>query len=187
VIDSLEPQTWAEKDLKLNADLLLGRAGISLDRNDKNSKLSYALSEFSATGDKETLKQRMAAINGDVAAEGADDMGVSVGNTTTINQYYSAPAPTQTPTAEAQPAASPPTAEPQAVSDKPTSKPAEVIQDIKAKAPSALKTALIVGSLLGGNALTIGGAAYYLKSVLQQAPQIPQQIDAVVEQFNPNE
>ncbi len=177
-MDSLEPQTWPEKDLKLNADILLGRQGIALDRMQKNSQLAFAATEFAATGDSKKYAERVAGVMGDGSAQGEDDVGVSVGNTTTINQYYQAPASSTT---------QPPTAEPQVAKPEPTPTvtPAAVVPDAKSKIPSWVKTAAVVASIVGGNAVTIGGAAYYLKNLIQTP--IPQQIDAVTEQFVPGE
>lgn len=122
--------------------MLVGRDAIALDRVQKASALAHAMTEFSATGDKETLKKRLAVINDDGPAEG-EDMGVSVGNTTTITNHYAAPQVT------------PPTATPQAATPQ--------VEAVKNLGKTVGKYALIAA--LAGGTSGIGGlvAAYLLK------------------------
>lgn len=79
------PLEWVDKALQNAVNIQLGADGIALDRRQRNSEIAYALTEFAATADQEKLAKRLGEV-ADGSGEGADDMGVSVGNT--ITNYY---------------------------------------------------------------------------------------------------
>lgn len=69
---------WADDKLDHAADILLGRAGVALERVQRNSASAYILQKFAATGDVEQVKKDLAALE-------KKDMSVSIGNTTHIS------------------------------------------------------------------------------------------------------
>lgn len=76
-----QPKNWLEQQLKLYSDLLLGHAGIATDRVQRNSERSYVLMDAAATGDLSKLSESD-------SKKGAEDMGVSVGNTQHYHYNY---------------------------------------------------------------------------------------------------
>lgn len=78
-----------EKKFDHYGDILLGRAGLALDRMQRNSRLSYAMTEAAATGKNDPIIKALSK---------ADEMGVSIGNTVHYhNQEVTANTPKEEP------------------------------------------------------------------------------------------
>lgn len=159
--DAEEPKEWLNEQLEEYGQLLIGRAGVALDRVQKNSALAYAMTEAAATGNAQPVVDALKAMR-------EEDMGVSVGNKT--YNYNYAP---QTTSSESST---------QAAATNATSTVSTVAEKAATGLSAAAKGA-IVAAVLGSGGLGAGGVALlnWLNTPAVTAPANDTDTNAAIE------